>query len=517
VVVPVDSLVLRATNVEGDTINETVGDVKYINMDLVTDSIAKVIVTVWPDSATKSVYEPLQWSELDPYLIKESRIINDTTLEVTALRSGVDTLYVTTADGAVSSEYYFIHIAPRAVDSIKISIDGTIVEDTVFLNVRDSYELTTTVYPWNATNDTLEWEIDDTEIIKVDSTDNGVFLTGLKQGEAILFAKAKDGAQAKDSFIVKVSNVLAEEIILNKDTVYIYEDNIDSVIATVLPHNTTDKTVTWTLNRTGVIALEEKKDTVCTFHSWKADTAVIRAEINGSKDSLVVIVEEQFVFVESDTTSANSGKIAFYLRLPDDVTLAGSFELQLPKDFGLTLKEGGGYRTELEEPYKESSDLEIVALNDSTYTFNVVLKASPTSGELRSTGTKKKVMDIAYTIYDDGLQSSNTVYDVKFVTVDFSLSNGTVIKEDHSAKIKAYKDETDNETIGSRDLNVYIMDHRLYVNSAKAETVSVYSLNGSLLFSKDKADGQAIFSIGTQEKVLIVRGGSGWAQKVANP
>jgi hypothetical protein len=264
------------------------------------------------------------------------------------------------------------------------------------------------------------------------------------------------------------------------------------------------------LNKTGVIVLEEKKDTVCTFRSYRADTAVIRAEINGWKDSLVVIVEKQFVFVESDTTSANSGKIAFSLRLPDNVALAGgSFELQLPKGFGLTLKEGGGYRTELEAPYKESSDLEIVALNDSTYTFRVVLKASPASGELR--------MDIAYTIYNDGLQSSSAVYDVKFVNVDFSLSNGTVIKEDHSVKIKAYKDETDNEMIGSRDLNVYIMNHRLYVNSAKAETVSVYSLNGSLLFSKDKADGQAVFSIGTQEKVLIVRGGSGWVQKVANP
>jgi hypothetical protein len=504
---------------EGDTINETVGDVKNINMDLVTDSIAKVVVTVWPDTATKSVYEPLQWSELDPYLTKERRITNDT-LEVTALRSGVDTLYVTTADGAVSSEYYFIHIAPRSVDSIKISIDETIVdEDTIFLNVRDSYELTATVYPWNATNDTLEWEIDNTEIIKVDSTDNGVFLTGLKQGEAILLAKAKDDIQIKDSFIVKVRNVFAEGIILNKDTMYIYEDNIDSVIATVLPHNTTDKTVTWTLNRTGVISIEKEKttDTVCTFHSWKADMVVIRAEINGWKDSLVVIVEEQFVFFESDTTSANNGKIGLSLRLPDDVTLTGSFELQLPKGFGLTFKEGGGYRTELEAPYKESSDLEIVALNDSTYTFNVVLKASPANGELRSSGTNKKVMDIAYTIYDDCLQSSNTVYDVKFVNVDFRLSNETVIKENHSAKIKAYKDETDNETIGSRDLNVYIMDHRLYVNSAKAETVSVYSLNGSLLFSKDKADGQAVFNIGTQEKVLIVKGGSGWAQKVANP
>lgn len=523
VVVPVDSIVLSATNVEGDTISETLdgGGARYrrINLDLVTDSIAKVAVTVWPDTATRSAYEPLKWRTLDPYLTKDNRPVTNDTLQITALRSGVDTIYVTTADGAVSSDYYFIHIAPRAVDSIKISIDERIVvEDTIYLNVRDSYKLTTTVYPWNATNDTLEWEINEPEtgIIRVDSTENGVFLSGWKQGDAILRAKAKDATQEKDSFIVKVRNIPVTGVSLNKDTVRLYENNTDSVIATILPANATNKLVTWTMNEVGVISIEKDADTVCTFKSLKADTAVIHAEIDGWKDSLVVIVKEQFVFVESDTTSTNNGKIALSMKLPDDITLTGSFKLQLPEGFGLTLKEGGGYRTELEAPYKESSDLRIEALNDSTYTFNIVLKASPTSGSLRSAGTKRKVMDIAYTIYDEGLQNSPALYDVSVVNVGFLLSDETEIKEDHSAKIKVYKDATDNEIIGSRDLNIYLIGNRLYVNSAKAETVSVYSLNGSLFFSRDKADGPAVFRIDTQEKVLIVRGSSGWAQKVAN-
>ena len=208
------------------------------------------------------------------------------------------------------------------------------------------------------------------------------------------------------------------------------------------------------------------------------------------------------------------------LKLPDDITLTGSFELQLPKGFGLTLKSDGGYKTELEAPYKESSDLQIVALNDSTYTFNIALKASPTNGLLRAAAAKKKVMDIAYTIFNNDLENSTAVYDVKFVNVDFNLidsdENVTKIKEDHTAKIKVFKDPTGNEFVESQQLNAYIKDNRLYVNSAKAETVYVYSLNGTLLFSKDKAEGQAVFSLNTQEKVLIVRGSSGWVQKAAN-
>jgi hypothetical protein len=309
---------------------------------------------------------------------------------------------------------------------------------------------------------------------------------------------------------------------LTKDTVYLYENNVDSVLAVIDPANATNKTVNWSSSNDGIVEIQTSgtTDTVCTFKGLKADTAVIRAEINGFKDSCVVIVKEQFMFVESDTTSANDGHIVLSLKLPENVTLTGSFELQLPSGFLLVTREDGEYKTELEAPYKESSVL-IVSLkdkdndDDSTYTFTIELKESLANGMLRSGSEGEKVMDIAYTV-KSGLENSTALYEVKFVKVDFQLSDGTKIRENHSAKIKAYKDESGNEVIESRNLNVYIIDHCLYVNSAKAETVSVYALNGSLLFSKEKAEGQAAFTIHTQEKILIVRGSSGWAQKVFN-
>ncbi|MDR1224680.1 MAG: hypothetical protein LBL07_17660 [Tannerella sp.] len=527
VTVPVDSIILRADTLKDDNydpaevIKISDGQRTINGINLVTDSVVRLTAVIYPDSATEAACTPLVWYNFDPDLMRIDSIRPesiDTVCYLTARLWGVDTISVTTADGAVSSDLYFISIPFREADSIKINVDGGIVDqDTITLNVKDSCELATTIYPWNASSDTLTWEIiGETDVISVDSVENRVFLSGLKQGDAILYAHATDGSQKKDSFIVRVRTVPVDNMALTKDTVYLYENNVDSVFAVIVPVNATDKAVDWSSSNDGIVAIQAMTDTVCTFKGLKADTAVIRAEINGFKDSCVVIVKEQFLFLESDTTSTNTGLIALSLKLPEDVTLAGSFELQLPKGFGLTL-EGVDYRTELEVLYKESSDLTIKRLselNDSTYIFTIVLKASPANGS--SAPEKKKVMDIAYTIYDNDLESSTALYDVKIVNVDFQLSDDTEIREDHTVKIKVFKDETGNEVIEGRNLNVYITDHCLYVNSAKAETVSVYALNGSLLFSKEKPEGQAAFTIHTQEKILIVRGSSGWAQKVFN-
>jgi hypothetical protein len=57
---------------------------------------------------------------------------------------------------------------------------------------------------------------------------------------------------------------------------------------------------------------------------------------------------------------------------------------------------------------------------------------------------------------------------------------------------------------------------RLYVDSPVAETVYVYSFTGKLLYAAAKATGQATFDV-PAEKLLIIRGSSGWARKlVAN-
>jgi len=62
---------------------------------------------------------------------------------------------------------------------------------------------------------------------------------------------------------------------------------------------------------------------------------------------------------------------------------------------------------------------------------------------------------------------------------------------------------------------VYISGDRLIVNSPVSETVSIYSINGMLLYSTTKPVGEKNVDTGNiMEKVWIVKGSSGWVKKL---
>ena len=65
---------------------------------------------------------------------------------------------------------------------------------------------------------------------------------------------------------------------------------------------------------------------------------------------------------------------------------------------------------------------------------------------------------------------------------------------------------------------VYYSDNRLVVNSPVAETIRVYSMDGSLLYSVVKQEGAKSIHTAFINKgqVLIVRGSSGWVRKTVN-
>ncbi|MDR1357234.1 MAG: T9SS type A sorting domain-containing protein, partial [Tannerellaceae bacterium] len=71
------------------------------------------------------------------------------------------------------------------------------------------------------------------------------------------------------------------------------------------------------------------------------------------------------------------------------------------------------------------------------------------------------------------------------------------------------------ETVNSHKAEVTLADGILTVNSPAAEQVEVYSLTGALLHRESKASGSLTLNIGHLPKgILIVRGNSGWTQKI---
>jgi uncharacterized protein YjdB len=63
-------------------------------------------------------------------------------------------------------------------------------------------------------------------------------------------------------------------------------------------------------------------------------------------------------------------------------------------------------------------------------------------------------------------------------------------------------------------ISTYISGNILYVQSPVAEKVQVYSISGVLLYSLQKAEGNATYSVNQSKgAMLIVKGGSGWVKK----
>jgi uncharacterized protein YjdB len=500
--------------------------------NLKVDSTVVLTARIYPDSSTYK--ENLVWVNLDPELA-EMVIDTDSTCRITALRTGVDTIYVVTADGVKSSLCY-VAIDPKPVDSVRI--DKTSMDnDTLLLNVNSTFELTTRVYPANATNDTLVFSSSDPAVARIDSIEGALCISALSDGMVTIYARATDVSGKEDSCVVKVRSVPVTGIRLNKDTLYLYDQGIGTLTASLLPANATNKSITWRAGEYDVVeavTTATDVDSVYNFKALKEDTVLIYAwptpendivEID-IKDSCVVIIKEQFIFVESDTASLGGiadGLIEVSLKIPDGVAITGSFKLHLPHGFGLALKEGGGFKSKLTAGFAESSTLDIIRTDDSTYTFNIALIPASSSSMLRSEVSKKKVLEIAYTTYGDVRKGSKEVYDARFMDVSFTVieSDGNYeLKEeqvDIEVKIKAYEDPTGNEFVKEKEsVFAYIKDRRLYVNTAKAETVYVYLLNGSTVMTKEKTEGMAVFDVDVREKILIVKGTSGWAQKVMN-
>ena len=146
---------------------------------------------------------------------------------------------------------------------VTVNPEGTIIPVTKFelnktsltLNEEASETLTATVKPENATNKTVTWSSDKTDVATVDS--NGK-VTAVAEGTATITAKAGEQTAtcavtvvAKDADIVAVTGIT-----LDKTTLSLEEGDEETLTATVLPENATNKTVTWSSDKTDVATVD---------------------------------------------------------------------------------------------------------------------------------------------------------------------------------------------------------------------------------------------------------------------
>jgi uncharacterized protein YjdB len=168
---------------------------------------------------------------------------------ITGIASGTANITVTTADGNKTANCGVL-ISASVVLPTGIRLNKTILE----LNVGDTETLTATVLPTNATDQNVTWEITNPpDKVVATVSDSGV-VRAVSVGDAQIFVKTSNGI--KTPCAVKVRDVPVTGVTLNKTALALKVGESETLTATVLPANATNKTVKWESSAQSVATVE---------------------------------------------------------------------------------------------------------------------------------------------------------------------------------------------------------------------------------------------------------------------
>ena len=138
-------------------------------------------------------------------------------------------------------------VVPTLAESI--TLDMT----TVSLRATETIMLVATILPETTANKSVTWNSSNESVAIVD--ENGE-VTAIAVGEATITATTTDGSNLSATCKVTVVPTLAETITLDKTEISLEATETATLVATVLPELTTNKSVTWTSSNEAVATVD---------------------------------------------------------------------------------------------------------------------------------------------------------------------------------------------------------------------------------------------------------------------
>ena len=264
---------------------ETPKEVKVQQITL-TPSASSVVVgeslqiaaKVLPENATNAT---LKWKITPENILKPTA----TAGQFTAQQVGEALVRAEAADGSGVSAECKVVVKPRLVQSI--SLNATQKE----LIIGDSFTLTATHSPENATNRNIVWKLVSGDAISLSNT--GV-IQAKKVGEALVRAEAADGSGVSAVCKVVVKPRLVQTISLNATQKELIIGNAFSLTATAMPENATNRNIVWKLVSGDAISLSNTG----VIQAKKVGEALVRAEAadgSGVSAECKVVVKPRLV------------------------------------------------------------------------------------------------------------------------------------------------------------------------------------------------------------------------------
>ena len=173
-----------------------------------------------------------------------------TTAKVIAASKGTAVIKAEATDG--SGKYVSCVVTVNNIQVLNVYLDKSSLD----LSEGDTAAIKATLYPTNATTQTLKWTTSNSSVATVDSKGN--VLAGATKGYAIITAAATDG-----------SGKFAECVVLSKPKIYVtgltinYGTTLDLLLndstylkATILPANASTQKATWSSSNSNVASID---------------------------------------------------------------------------------------------------------------------------------------------------------------------------------------------------------------------------------------------------------------------
>ena len=186
------------------------------------------------------------------------------------------------------------------VESVTISLPSAELE------IGRTLELSATVTPPGATNKDISWSSTNSSVASVSAAG---LVTALSEGTTTITASA-DGKKGECKVSVVKVPIMVTEVKLDKAELTLYECDEETLTATVLPDDATDKTVTWTSSDNSIATIESGK-----VKAVKKGEATITAKA-GDKTAKAKIV----VLTPISGVSLNKDKLTLYIGETETLT-----------------------------------------------------------------------------------------------------------------------------------------------------------------------------------------------------
>jgi uncharacterized protein YjdB len=471
------------------------------SLNLTTGQGEQLTATVQPTNATN---QGVTWSSSDNSVATVS-----TTGLVSAVAEGTATITARTDEGSFEATCT-VTVTASTVAVTGISLDLTWLN----LTTEQSEQLTATVQPTNASDQNVTWSSSDNSVATVSTTG---LVSAVAEGTATITARTDEGGfEATCTVTVTASTVAVTGVWLEQTSVSLPVGDSVILYRHLEPVYSTNPDVTWTSSNPDVATIEPYN----VVNNW-GDSCLVRAIAAGESritvrtddggfevTCAVTVQPVQAVTGDEDEPAGQdgTGRINVSLEIPSEVLFNGSFRLTLPGGMSIDVN-----ATKLADGLMNGLVLTIIQNADGSWLFKIDPKTL--SSLLRSAVSYQQIVNIVYKV-DESVADGG--YEVKISDVNFTFDDGTTIIEpeipvqitvDHSYVVGT-------DAVMSSPNRITIINNVLHIDTSVEETVSIYSVAGSVLYQAKKPVGELQIPLpGIDRQILIIRGSSGWVRK----